>query len=397
MRYLLRSSFILALVHAAPANAQTVLHYWDFESTTDVVGGVPTSAVGVPDLSLHPTYGEAYSGSSQSLNSISGGTSAGGGFLEADVFAGGVPVALDFGTSNFAISYWSYNPNDGDARGPRIFDCLPGTSTGFQLGTNTSGNWNMRMDDDQGVAVTTSSAGLMQATDRWTHVSINVDRGNGQLSIYFDGGLQAFVPLVDSGTPLTGMVFPEMDLEIGVINGGSSAGQSQDAGLDDLAFYDALLGGADILGLANGTLTPLSFADIGQSYCGPAVPNSSGLAAEIMGAGSATAANNNLFLTATQLPVGQFGYFIAGQTQGSFTPPGSQGVICLTGNIGRYHGVPDIISGPTGSLQVDLNAIPVNPPQPALAGETWNFQCWFRDNNPALTSNFTDGLSVTFQ
>ncbi len=66
-------------------------------------------------------------------------------------------------------------------------------------------------------------------------------------------------------------------------------------------------------------------------------------------------------------------------------------------NLLRYHGVPDIISGPTGSLQVDLNAIPVNPPQPALAGETWNFQCWFRDNNPALTSNFTDGLSVTFQ
>ena len=25
-----------------------------------------------------------------------------------------------------------------------------------------------------------------------------------------------------------------------------------------------------------------------------------------------------------------------------------------------------------------------------------SFPCWFRDNNPALTSNFTDGLSITF-
>ncbi|MCP3916270.1 MAG: hypothetical protein GY711_12005 [bacterium] len=29
-------------------------------------------------------------------------------------------------------------------------------------------------------------------------------------------------------------------------------------------------------------------------------------------------------------------------------------------------------------------------------GETWNFQCWYRDNNPGPTSNFTDAVSVTF-
>jgi hypothetical protein len=31
-----------------------------------------------------------------------------------------------------------------------------------------------------------------------------------------------------------------------------------------------------------------------------------------------------------------------------------------------------------------------------LAGETWNFQCWFQDDNGAPTSNFTDGIEVVF-
>ena len=30
------------------------------------------------------------------------------------------------------------------------------------------------------------------------------------------------------------------------------------------------------------------------------------------------------------------------------------------------------------------------------AGETWLFQLWFRDVNPGNTSNFTDGIAITF-
>ena len=29
-------------------------------------------------------------------------------------------------------------------------------------------------------------------------------------------------------------------------------------------------------------------------------------------------------------------------------------------------------------------------------GETWNFQLWYRDNNPQTTSNFTDAISIFF-
>jgi hypothetical protein len=44
-----------------------------------------------------------------------------------------------------------------------------------------------------------------------------------------------------------------------------------------------------------------------------------------------------------------------------------------------------------------MGNIPLTPVTSILAGETWNFQAWYRDLNPTNTSNFTDGLSVTFQ
>ena len=123
----------------------------------------------------------------------------------------------------------------------------------------------------------------------------------------------------------------------------------------------------------------------------------SGQSAVITGFGDIAAAGNDLMLTAEQMPQGQFGYFITSQTQGFFNPPGSQGFICLSGNIGRYNQVANIIQGPAGSIQIALGAIPVNPPTAVMPGETWNFQCWFRDVNPMLTSNFTDGVEILFQ
>ena len=47
------------------------------------------------------------------------------------------------------------------------------------------------------------------------------------------------------------------------------------------------------------------------------------------------------------------------------------------------------------SMNVDLTAIPQHGQ--VMPGETWNFQAWFRDNNPTTTSNFTDGYSILFQ
>ena len=52
--------------------------------------------------------------------------------------------------------------------------------------------------------------------------------------------------------------------------------------------------------------------------------------------------------------------------------------------------------GPEATLELDLSAVPVNPPVAVLAGDTWNFQCWYRDHVPQVTSNFTDAVGLTF-
>ncbi|MEM6671854.1 MAG: choice-of-anchor B family protein [Planctomycetota bacterium] len=138
---------------------------------------------------------------------------------------------------------------------------------------------------------------------------------------------------------------------------------------------------------------------IGLSYCDASV-NSTGGVATIVGSGSTSLAANDLQLTAISLPFATSGYFIVSASQGFLANPGgSQGNLCVGGNTGRY------ISqlGNSGffgtiSLVVDATAIP-QPSGVATAapGETWNFQCWYRDANPGVTSNFTRGYAVTFE
>ncbi|MCP3914872.1 MAG: pentapeptide repeat-containing protein [bacterium] len=146
---------------------------------------------------------------------------------------------------------------------------------------------------------------------------------------------------------------------------------------------------------AGWTLVPSPCPGIGTSYCSPAAQNSTGRPGSITATGSPVAAQNDLTLAAFDLPPSQFGYFLTSQTEGQNGVPGSSGFICLAGNIGRFSTPPQIIQGPAGSIQIDLASMPVNPPQAALPGETWNFQCWYRDSNPGPTSNFTDAVSVT--
>jgi len=146
-------------------------------------------------------------------------------------------------------------------------------------------------------------------------------------------------------------------------------------------------------------LTVIPATGFGTSYCGPAIANSTGLPARISGSGSEVAADNDVTLFAGDLPPQQFGYFLASQTQDFVTAPGgSMGNLCLGGNIARFtKRVQNSGAGGSFSIKVDLTSIPLSPPQAVQAGETWNFQAWFRDKNPQQTSNFTNGLSVLFK
>jgi hypothetical protein len=137
---------------------------------------------------------------------------------------------------------------------------------------------------------------------------------------------------------------------------------------------------------------------IGTNYC-TAVANSTGVGASISALGSDAVVDQNFTLVASDMPNNQFGYFIVSATQGLLTNPGgSQGNLCLGGQMGRFvAGVAN--SGGAGqiSLAVNLNGLPGPINVAVLPGDTWNFVSWYRDQNPSTTSNFTDGLSVTFQ
>lgn len=137
---------------------------------------------------------------------------------------------------------------------------------------------------------------------------------------------------------------------------------------------------------------------IGSRYCSPAVANSSGDPGRMRVTGSEVIFLNTVTLTADGLPVNQFGYFLTSKTQGFLQPPGSVGILCLGGKVGRYRSQIQS-SGASGSfaIPIDLQAMPVSPPAAVLPGETWSFQAWFRDvvANESV-SNFTDGVAVTF-
>ena len=141
---------------------------------------------------------------------------------------------------------------------------------------------------------------------------------------------------------------------------------------------------------------------VGNTYCTTNL-NSTGGEATISADGTNAVADNDLTLTATGLPAFAFGFFIVSSTQGFvMNPGGSSGDLCVTGSIGRYVGPGQIQNsgnGGTFSLTVDLTAIPQpNGPISTSAGDTLNFQTWFRDALPSgsATSNFTNGLEIVF-
>ena len=143
-------------------------------------------------------------------------------------------------------------------------------------------------------------------------------------------------------------------------------------------------------------------APLGTGYC-TANNNSTGVTAQTVANGSIQLIDNNLTLISSRLPLNSFAFYLTSRTQGFIqNPGGSAGNLCLTGAIGRYVGPGQIKnSGATGSISLLLNLNSVPQPTGAVAvvaGETWNFQCWYRDVvGSSATSNFSNGLSLTFQ
>ncbi len=171
---------------------------------------------------------------------------------------------------------------------------------------------------------------------------------------------------------------------------------------DGVYIYDRSSGvvTTEVAGVSGRFATMLDSGGIGTSYC-QAETNSTGATGTIAGVGSSLVTANDLTLVASHLPTHQFGIFQTSRTQG-FDPMfggTSNGNLCLGGVLGSYAMPPQIQYSGTGgtfSLTVDLSALPEGAVTvAAVAGDTWNFQAWYRDS-VGLGSNFTDGVSITF-
>lgn len=164
------------------------------------------------------------------------------------------------------------------------------------------------------------------------------------------------------------------------------------------ADFTALGGGPQ--GIVNGVVAAYNVqGPIGMSTCA-GVPNSTGQGGLLTVVGSTFVVDNAVVLRAERLPANSFGYFLTSAVSGFVAQPGgSQGNLCLGGAIGRYSG--NVLgSGAAGSFSLGID--PSSTPTPTgsvtiAAGQTWHYQCWHRDANPQVTSNFTGAVGVTYR
>ncbi len=141
---------------------------------------------------------------------------------------------------------------------------------------------------------------------------------------------------------------------------------------------------------------------IGTIYCSPANINSTFAPAYVAATGSTDVGDNDVTLTVTQLPQNRLGYFLSSQDQTMVVyPGGSQGNLCVGGSSGLGRHLNTVqYSGSNGVMTavLDLDQIPTQTGGtiPVLSGQTYNFQCWYRDFFLVSTSNFSDAISITF-
>ena len=142
----------------------------------------------------------------------------------------------------------------------------------------------------------------------------------------------------------------------------------------------------------------IRFGGSSQTLCSPAVPNSTGQPGSIGVHGTLLAGDQPVQLEAHGLPAHSAGFFLIADQPGYAQPPFSQGILCLGGNVATFR-QSLACTGPRGVLQFEFDprSLPFAGLPAAQAGETWYVQAWYRDSNPARTSNLTDAAALSFR
>lgn len=321
-------------------------------------------------------------------------------------------------TQPFSIEFWAEPAVDPTVVGgagpcPLFNRQSAGDRTGwvwFQRGANVG--WNFAMYDTSGSTVSIDMGGGSSIPGSTNHLVATWDGTTARL--YHNGAL--------------------IDMEVGSYVANSSgvtlSVASYDNGdnayigvIDDVALYATALSASEVaehysagLSTTRGAYASVVTGDapllywrnrdtswIGRPYCAPGVPNSTGYRALLHATGSTSVTANDVTLTSVLIPNNAFGFYLTSTTQGNVANPGgSAGNLCLGGAIGRYVGPGQILnSGTSGSLSLvlDLTQHPTPTGFVSVApGQSWHFQAWFRDVATGVaTSNFTDGLRVSFE
>ena len=150
----------------------------------------------------------------------------------------------------------------------------------------------------------------------------------------------------------------------------------------------------------------------------PVTTHSGGVHATLGATGSAAVGTNDLSLTVGSLPTtGTTAYLFngklgAGQTLTTVSNPApgggpaASGSICIAGGtFGRHVFGSDVFIGTAGTFTISVDLTDVPHPDgaggygvAAVAGETWYWQCWYRDQSAGVgASNFTEAIAVTFE
>lgn len=157
-----------------------------------------------------------------------------------------------------------------------------------------------------------------------------------------------------------------------------------------------------LFSLGNGLGTPYCFCDVGicsNPDANAGCENTTGSGALLAASGSASTSADDLTLSTTSLASNQFGLIFMGA--GQTASPFGDGQRCVTAGGIEVYRFPIRNSG-AGATLVESGIVGTsqsfNSNGQIAAGQTWNFQAWYRDpGGPCSTAfNLSNGVSITF-
>ena len=135
----------------------------------------------------------------------------------------------------------------------------------------------------------------------------------------------------------------------------------------------------------------------GNDDGGAGCANSTGSGALLAASGTGSLASSDLAFAASGLAAGQFGLFYTGRAQ--LVAPFGDGLRCVGAGAESLHRFPVLQANAAGDIVLAdvFSSAQASFPGALSAGETWNFQTWYRDpGGPCGAAfNLSNALSIT--